>query len=181
MYSPLEHRGTSSNEEIGVRISHTGLQNDTKSEAVAGIDTLISLGQTILPRHQAGIIIGRLEGAAVDKAKVGSSLTDEGLFSSVLKVGTDTRQIDHNGDAERLEFLLWPNSTELEDLGSVECAAGYDDLASDSDVSVTRGARNGVASRVGTVETLALDEFDSSGDGNIAAFIEDDFGDLRKG
>src|ERR1700712_5531558 len=118
MYLPLEIRRAGRDDKIGIRIGHTRLLYNTESEAVAGIDALISLCQASLPLLPARVVIGRLERATVDKCKVGSSLTNERLLSSVLEVGTDTWQIDHNGNAERLEFILGPNSTELENLGS---------------------------------------------------------------
>jgi hypothetical protein len=118
------------------------------------------------------------EGAALEHGEVGGSLACDTNLVAVLEVGAYTGKVDDDGDVEALELGLGADSTELEELRSVEGACGDDDFLGSGDVS--RGAAlRASGARVSGVEALALEVFNADCFGD-AAVVEADLGCQRE-
>lgn len=87
----------------------------------------------VLPALEAFIGWAFVEGAAIQGGEVVLDRALDRDLVMVLKVGSNTRRVDDDGDAKLLELVGRTDSAELQDLRGVVDATGNDDLAGSCD------------------------------------------------
>ncbi|KAI6768571.1 hypothetical protein HG531_010760 [Fusarium graminearum] len=157
----------------GGLVEHGGGETGRRVDAVVAEDRLP-------PAVKARVLISvEAESATIESSEVLRSVALDADLVVVLEVGSDTREIDNNGDIKLLQLIGRSNTAELEDLRSVVDTTSDDDLTRSSSVTGNTSSTGG--ERAGAVEVLAVEELNTSSTGSLLRLVKENLGDVGVG
>ena len=164
---------TESKDVVLVTLGCAGLVEHGCAKTGGSVDTTVAQDAG-LPAVHAGVRLAVTECAAVECGEVGGGFALDVDLVVVLEVGSDTGEVDNDGDVELGELIGRADTTQLEELRGVVGSTCDDDfLGGSGGTSLTLGT---VGLGAGLVEVLAVEELDTGSAGRSDVLVKGDLG-----